>query len=254
MKKNIIPRILIILSVLTIAGLIFSFVNSFYGNPISAAIATSKIKSYVKDTYPDMDLEVPDATYNFKFDEYHSWVKSRISIDTCFEVSWSNGRINDSYEYDVENRGMTYRRLQTELDNTIEGIIKKEFPYETSIMFADFAEKEGNPESMELDMALDIKNPPIPVKLTTYILTDEVNDENLCARLLELSDIMKEHEISVSFYDVVLQEPMPEGEKAAPDGQSLYLYDFPADKLSEPDLIGLIKEHQKEWEEKYNKE
>lgn len=68
MKSKIIPRILICLSVILFAGLIFSFFNSFYGNPISAAFATSKIKAYVNNTYPDLDLEVPHAVYNFKIE------------------------------------------------------------------------------------------------------------------------------------------------------------------------------------------
>jgi hypothetical protein len=54
--------------------------------------------------------------------------------------------------------------------------------------------------------------------------------------------------------DLVLQEPLAGGEKAAPEGRSLYLYDFPSEKISEPDLAASIKEHQKEWEEENSKE
>lgn len=253
-KSKLIPRILICLSILIFAGLIFSLFNSFYGNPVSAAIATSKIKSYVNHTYPDLNLEVPSATYNFKTQGYYSQVKSGTSPDTCFSVSWSDGGLYDTYEYDVEKRDMTYRRLQTELDKTVEGIIQTELPYETSILLADFVLKEGDTNSLKLDMPLDIKNPPLPVSLTVDILTDEISYENLSARLLELSDLMKEYEIPVALFSVIIQEPAAGGEKAAPEGQSLYLYDFPSEKITEPDLIASIKEHQKEWEEENNKE
>jgi hypothetical protein len=201
-----------------------------------------------------MDLEVTGAKYNLKYGDYHSWAQSKTSTDTRFSVSWSNGKVTDSYEYDVKNHYMTYQRLCQELAKEIEDIISREFPYETSIVIGEFMDDGTDFSRLIMDQPLDSKYPPYPVELTVYILTSEVSYENLSARLLELSDIMGKHEIPVSMYSVVLQEPLPEGEKAAPGGQDLYLYDFPADKLKEPDLLAAIKEHQAEYEDEHSKE
>ena len=50
---------------------------------------------------------------------------------------------------------------------------------------------------------------------------------------------------------MVLQEPLPEEEKAAPDGKSLYLYEFPAEKidLEQKELITEMKSFQNERED-----
>lgn len=253
MKGSTIVRIILIGIILLVIGFAFSFFNAFYGNPISAAIATSKIRSYVKETYPEMNLEVPKATYNFKFDEYNSYVKSKTSVDTCFYVSVSNGKINDRYEIEVINKNNTFERLQKELDQTIGEILLKEFPYETSILIADFYTKDSDFSRLTLDMPFEITNLPFGVSLTVYILSNDISYENLKVKITELSKIMEKHNIPVDLFTVVLEEPMPEGEKAAPDGESLHLIDFPVEKLSEPNLIEAIKAHQKEWESLHSK-
>lgn len=98
--------------------------SSIYGNPISAALATSKIRSYVKETYPELDLVVPKAKYNFKLSEYKSHVRSKTSGDTHFDIGWSRRGINDSYEHEIANNFTTFRRLRDEFNDAVESIMK----------------------------------------------------------------------------------------------------------------------------------
>lgn len=232
------------LAALAIAGFLLLFVNSFVGNPVSAMLATSQIKSYVMDTYPDNDLKVEKARYNFKNSEYSSRVSSKSSIDTNFRVAWKNGRITDHYEYEVANRYTTYGRLQSEFDKAVEDIIVKEFPYQTSILFADLYKEDFS--NLELDMALNIQDPPLPASLTVYILSDEITYEVLRDRLLELFDIMTTHKIPIALYNVVIEQATEDGKDRLPGGESIYLFDFPAMYLGDSDLIGMIKAHQEE--------
>ncbi len=93
---------------------------SFYGNPISKAIANSKIEAYIRDTYPDIDLEVSKTVYNFKFEEYVANVQSKESVDTTFSVHWDDEGIRDSYDSEVIGRWNTYERLQREFSDALE--------------------------------------------------------------------------------------------------------------------------------------
>lgn len=248
MKNIKCSKIVLIITILLVMGFIINLVTSFYGNPISAAIATSKIRTYVDETYPNMELEVPKVKYNFKFEEYTSHIQSKTSSDTRFMVSWSNGKIYNSYDGDVVQRYSTYGRLQQEFSDKMKEIIKKEFLYETSMVFADMGKEDGDISSLTLDMALDITNPPIPTELSIYILTDDISYEFLSARLLEIYDIMGKYKVPIEVFSVVLEEPMEEGEKADPDGERIYLYDFPASEVLSDNLMERIKEHQTRWE------
>lgn len=253
MEKRKLVKILIGAVILVILSLIISVFNSFYGNPISASIATHKIQDYVKDTYPDMDLVVSKAKYNFKFSAYSSRVESLKSLDTKFSVGWSKGRISDDYEYEVKNHFTTYRRLQEELTNKFEEILEREFPYDTSIAFMDLTKDDSDLSQLQLDMSIDMSNPPVPTTVTVYILTDEVTYDFLTERLMDLARIMEKYAIHVDYYSVVL-EPKNEGqEKPAPGKEKLYLYDFPAENLKQQELIPLIEQHQSDWEKGHEK-
>lgn len=236
-------------------GFIANLVIAFYGNPISSAIATKKIRTYVSETYPNMELKVPKAVYNFKFDEHISHVKSKTSQDTHFDVSWVRGKIYDSYENFVTGRVNTFDRLSREFSDKVEQVIQKEFPYKTSILFADLGKEEQNIEFLTLDMPLDLSNPPMHAELVIYILSHDASYEFLSTRILELQQLMQKNNIPIDNYSVVVEEPLIEGEeKAAPDGERIYLYDFPSDKISSDNLIEVIKEHQKTWEASHQKE
>jgi hypothetical protein len=241
MKKNKFITILTSLFILAFLGYIAYCINAFTGNPISKAIATSKIRSYVNKTYSTLDLMVPEAKYNFKDSSYYSIVKSETSEDTHFSISYGNGRINDSYEYEIGNKYTTYSRLSNELDKTIEDILAKDFLYKTDMVLADFTAKLENYDKLTLDMPLDITNLPLPAQLSVYIYSDEINFDILAARMLEVRDIMKSHNIKIDIYSIILEDPDQEARKTGVGQETLYLYDFPADKIKEDGLADILK-------------
>ncbi len=251
-KGKILGRVIIAIILLLFIGFIFNIVNSIYGNPISAAIATSKIKIYIDRTYPEEDLEISKAIYNFKFDEYYSYVKSKTSEDTSFSVSWSKGQVTDDYEIQVKRHYATYKRLQRELDNKVEELIRQEFPCEISTIITHFYGDREDYSNLILDMPLDITNPPYPTMMTIYILSKEISYEILRDRLTELWAIMEENKTKIDYYTVIIQEPMsPEGEKAAIDGKSLGVYNFPAENIKSGNLMEEIKDAK--WQLQGNK-
>lgn len=245
----IFPLVLVVLLVVFVLNIVFSL----NGNPVTKAVASSRIREYVRENYPDMNLEVSKTGYNFKFGEYLSHIQSKDSTDTSFTVYWKDGNIEDTYEEDVINRWKTYERLQREFSKALEEIIAREFPYETSIVFGDLGNKGEDRSGLELDMSLDMKKLPAPATLTIYFYSREVSYELFEERLLEISGIMERHDISISYYNLVMEEPMEEGEKAKPDGQRIYLYDYPVQRLASENLVEDIKVHIAQWEKEHEK-
>jgi hypothetical protein len=247
MKKKTYFNIFLAITAFLLISFLFSIYNSFKGNPLSAKIADTKIRAYVNKTYPTLDLTVSETKYNFKDTAYFSRVQSKNSQDTCFTVSYCNGTVTDDYEYEVANKFTTYRRLSDLFNKDVENIISKDFPYVTSIVIADYGKGEIDLNKLILDMPYDIKNPPVPASLVVNCLSDEVTYEVLSKRLLELKAIMDNHHIPISIYSLVLE---PSVEKARNSGDnSLYLYDFPAEKIDNNNLINEIKKHQTAWEQ-----
>lgn len=244
--KTKVFKILSVFISLFILGYIIYFINAFTGNPVSSAIATKKITSYVNKTYTSLDLVIPKAKYNFKDSSYYSIVKSKTSKDTHFTISYGNGRINDSYEYEIGNKYTTFSRLSDELDKTIEDILKKEFPYQTDMVLADFAKDTDNYNKLTLDMPLDITDLPFPALLNVYIFSEEITYDFLADRMLEVKNIMNSHNIKIDTYSIILEDPDEEARKTGTGQETLYLYDFPADKIQEDGLADILKEYKEQ--------
>lgn len=253
MNKRRLGTIIIILILLFIIGVIFLFFDSFYGNPIGAAIAKHKITNYVQTKYPDMNLDMSKVKYNFKNDSYFSIIQSNKVDDIRFTVYFSSGELNDTYKNDVTGRYKTYDRLSREFDSRVEEIISKNFMHDIDFVLADFGKDDNDLRNLTLDMPLDLTNPPLPAYLSVYLYSSDVNYEKLSSCLMELYDIMNNNSIPIDFYSVVIREPLPEGEKAAPDGEHLHLFDFPAEKIQSNNLIIDIKEHIRAYEEEHEK-
>jgi hypothetical protein len=253
MKKIKWLSVILIAVMLLMVGFVVSFITAFYGNPITEMIVTSKIRSYVEETYPDLDLEVTKAVYNFKFQDYVSRVQSKTSVDTGFSVSWEDKTIHDTYENDVVKHYRTYERLQMEFSEIVEDTVGREFPYETYILFADFDKSMDDFSSLTLDMPLNTGEIPVPVSLTIYFYHDKINYEVFCDRLLELYDIMNKNNIRMDYYSVVMEEPPTKDEKTVHNGESIYLYDYPADRLASDHLIEDIKAYMAMYEKEHEK-
>lgn len=198
-------------------------------------------------------MNISKAQYNFKNKDYFCIIQSKEIKDMRFQISYSGKKFRDSYEYDVIGKYQTFVRLSNEFDKKVEELIKSAFPYPTDILIADFEKNDDNFSNLTLDMPLDITNPPYPAYLTVYILSEEISYDILSARLLELHNLMQKNRIPIKLYTVVIEEPMPDGEKAAPGGKDLHLFDFSVEKLESEDLIAAIKKHMQIYEEEHEK-
>ena len=243
----------LLIFVIVLIGFIANFFMAFFGNPITKLIATSKIEKYVLDTYPDQDLEVSSAVYNFKFGDYISHVQSRSSEDTVFTVSWHKGVVNDTYDQDVTKHYQTYIRLQNNLSKLVQDSIGKEFPYETFIVFADLDKSRDDFSMLTLDMPFDSAALPVPTTLTIYFYEDKINYEVFRTHILELRDVMKKNDIRIDYYSIVMEKTPEDGEKPTLNQESIYLYDYPADRLASDNLIEEIKEYMAGWESENRK-
>ena len=237
MKRKFL-KILAAVAALVLIAVLFLLTDSFVGNPVSAWIAARKIETYTAQTYPNMDLTVGKATYNFKNGEYFCMLQSSTSKDTAFSIGYKSGKLNDRYQSEVANRFTTYRRLSDELNKNIERIIAEEFPYETEMVIGDFskADQESIKKSLQLDMQLDMKNLPLPVCVTVYTYEENRTVEVLAHRLRELDRVMSANHIFPQEYSMVLIKR--NGAYLTED--SLGVYDFSRDNLKKDNCIELL--------------
>lgn len=126
-RTKISPKIIISILIIFIVFISVSIANSFYGNPISKAVAAKKINDYVISNYKDIDLNIEEPKYNFKFSEYYSNVYSKEDIDVHFFVRYRNNRIYDDYESDVLSGWNTIRRMGEEYTILVTPLLEEEF-------------------------------------------------------------------------------------------------------------------------------
>jgi hypothetical protein len=236
-------KILILISLLILV-VVFNFINSFTGNPVSAFIASGKIKDYAEVNYNDMDLELSEVKYNFKNSVYGCHVQSKKSEDTKFYIGYSHGIVSDDYEYEVANRFTTYRRLNKDFNEMVTNIIEKEYPYEATLIIGDLL---GDTQQLTPDVPLNLKDMPLQLSMTVNILSDIRNEEQLSALLLELHQLLLSKDIIIDQYTIRLEEPMPEESKPG-SGNNLYLLDFPAKNITgdKEAFINALRKHQLE--------
>ena len=228
--------------ILLILGFIFCFVNSFTGNPVSAFIAYHKIRDYAAINYPTLGLELSEVKYNFKNNAYGSHAQSKKSEDTKFYIRYSHGRVSDDYEYEVANHFTTYRRLSKDFDGMVTDIIKKEYPYATTLIIGDLV---GDTHQLIPDVPLNLNDMPLQLSLTVHVLSDLRNEEQMAVVLLKLHHLLLSRDIAVDQYTIRLEEPMPENSKPG-SGNNLYLENFPARNITDDQeiLASAIRKHQ----------
>lgn len=258
--KKILTGTKILIVVLLFLGVgILWIVNSFWGNPISAAIATTKIEEYVRINYPDLNAQIEPVSYSFKNGgSYHGLVRATDSVDTVFRVKWyKDGSMDDDYRYEVANLMTTLRRLDYDLDSTVEEIITEQFPHETRLVGCRHMEMPGQlaEDCLVRDMSFDILNPPLPIGLVVWCSADHPDYTVLAERMLELRDIMEYHRIPVAYYSVSVEFPyvMEEGKLRPIQWDDVAVHDFPAHRLNESNLPVVLEEYFIEWEKEHEK-
>lgn len=237
-------RILALVAALLLIGFLLIFLNGTVGNPISKAMAKSAAQEYVDDRYDDLQLELKDVVYNFKFSEYLVRYQSAASQDTAFAVYVDSfGHvIRDDYESEVLSLITTYRRLDGELRALGRELFRAEFA-EQDIDIAHLSGNLSDPrpftEYLTLDMPLDPHHPPFGVQAALWIFDEDVSYERMAELLLRMRKVCAEAEIPVTEYDVRIEW----GEDDARN--SLWLYDIPADLLNAEDLPAALRLQEK---------
>lgn len=230
--------------------LLMSFVNSFVGNPVSNTLAKKAAQRYIDKNYKDLNLNIQDSNYNFKFGSYFVFVKSAISEDTAFDIyvdSYGNV-ISDEYEYEIKNNFTTFRRLDKELGVIAKEIIGGNLDYDFENMAIPFV-KEADSVNLELDMKLDIHNPPLPLMIDVTLFNSDVSYSKIAEVAKALESVLQEQNIPVREYSIrilpLADKPQNENE-AVSWANALSVSSFPAERMDEKNLPQAMEQFETE--------
>ncbi len=215
---------------------IASLVNAFTGNPISGKLAQDSAQRYIDAHYSAFDLEISKASYNFKFDTYMVRATSKTSPDTHFSIDVDSfGHVeSDDYEGSVLSGSNTYRRLNEGYEDFVEPYIEKNMPYDFDMIIAQLDDREPSAMAkLKRDATYDVAEMPMKGLITVYLYSDDLSWENVAKVTLELNALLEKANLDVTEYTVVLE---PLIEKTENRGESFGIYDFPKEKLKNPDL------------------
>ena len=251
-KTRRILKILAAVLAFALIILILAAADSLVGNPISRAMAQHSIEKYVEETYPDLELTVDRARYNFKFGEYFAIASSPTSQDTFFAVHWRSGKVAwDDYESNVLQRSNTYFRLCRAYRDAVEPLIEEGLPWDFDMVLADLdSSGELDPQLLPLDMEADPYHLPLDTEISIYRYVGEVSWEAVAETALELDAFLRENGFEPDIYSVVLE---PGARKEDRTLDTLGVYDFPRELLASEDLPRVMEEHFIQWEQSWEK-
>jgi len=186
-KGKLALRIIALLAAAALIGLILFVANAFVGNPISSYMAGKAMDKYVKEHYSDLNLEIGEVKYNFKFSEYWALAQSRTSMDTHFNIYYRNGKITwDDYEGSVLGKFNTLTRWEDEYSDYIKPVLSKIDGLEehTSYVQIEKWEYEKANDNIRLDMKFDKQ---LPIDMSMTIRADLESDS-----LAEIAELLKQ--------------------------------------------------------------
>lgn len=227
-----------------------SLTNAFIGNPISASLATNSAQTYIGLQYPDLDLRVDRASYNFKFNHYMVRAKSQKSMDTYFTIYLDSfGHIlEDDYKETVLSGWNTYRRINEAFEVYTASLIRKNLPYEYDMVIGQLDDREpSSMRALKRDVDYELNAMPLKGLVTVYVYSEDLSWKNVAQVTLELDQVLEKAHIEVAEYTVVLEAKRDdEGNK----GESMGIYDFPKEKLTSPNLEKNMALFFEEWNKK----
>lgn len=240
-------KLVALTTALLVLGGVFHVFNGLFGNPISRALANSAANKYIQANYAQLNLEAKPAVYSLKTGSYSVAVQSKDSVDTHFAISCRpSGRVRgDDYAEAVLGGRNTFDRISDEYRDLVEPLIEAGLQYDIEILIADLNIPEDFIlENLPLDMEFDIHQNPLPAYVTLYVASDSLSWEQVAEVATELDSVMRQHNLPVAEYTVVLQL-LTEEEKP---GESLGAYDFPPELLQSTDLPGALEAHFIAWD------
>lgn len=231
------------------------FVNSLTGNPISKAIAKKSAIKYVEANYADLDVNYVRCGYSFKNGRYIVFFQSPTSEDTAFSVETaSNGKVKyDNYESSVVNKFNTFTRLSDELYKVTKTILEYNLKYDFEYAGIRFA-KETDETKFELDMELDISEPPDKLVADIVVFDAECSYERIAEIAKDVEQKMTEQRIPISYVSVRIIPLENKNKTNSTWVGSISINDFPTSLLGEPDLAKFMEQYEIEKNIELDKE
>jgi len=241
-KKTLLIVLAVILVIL--AGFGFRLYLSLNGSLIRKFVMTKQVKQYVAQVYPDEDLEVDFAAYDFKMCGYFCNVHSPEGGDLYFSVyEDGDGNLSDDFVLRVLAKENTISRLSRSLDDFTKAFIAENFPHRTSLVMCDTATEitDSVRDSLRLNMPFDIAGFPLPCEMIVWVETagDEPSREEMAERLRELYAATKETFPFVTHYSMSIQDRYVETDgECGPEDYSgeISVYEVPAEIIDTPKL------------------
>lgn len=223
-NKSILLRILAAAVALTLIVFLLIFANGLIGNPVSRFLANQAARKYVNAKYPELNLKLDKANYDFKSGRYYVHAKSTSSIDTHFTIHLSaTGKIGrDDFEHRVLKKSNTFERINNSYHNQVKALFDSDkFPYKTDIDFGNLQTYYENlpygsiygikHEELELDQEYDVMELGKEAgQLTLYVEDGDLTIERAAAIMLDIRKIFDEHDITFYAMNFNLQEARTE--------------------------------------------
>lgn len=213
-RKCMRNRIVLGVVVALVIALTYTAFVSFNGSFLFKAKFTKLAEAYVSEHYAERNFQVEKAGYDFKTHSYFCKVSDPESADTYFNVYPENGNgdLRDDYDARVTSFGNTWLRLNHELSQTADELLK-DMPWRYRTLFCTFSEDmKMHQDKMYLDMPLDLNNLPGLTELTIYIETDneEPTWEEAEDKLIQIKEYCDSKGIHPDYFCFKLEYPYEE--------------------------------------------
>jgi len=261
-KKKETVRIILWITAAVFIAIAGWFINAFFGNPVSAALARHTAGKRLEEQYAGTDYRIERVAYSFKDSCYHAFIVSPSSADTkfSFTISLSGKLLVDSYE-NVTSGWVTAMRLDEEYRALADSVFDSDsFPYECDISFGML---EFCPEGMEageetgiasyaIDQSSLVRDGEYDIRLLgsqaghliIYVSSDTPTPEKAAEIMQDIRRIFDREGVPFAAVDLTLRVPKPD-EGPWPE-EFVSITDLRYDEIEEPDLADRIREADEE--------
>lgn len=224
--------ILAMIPLALIGVMLLSFIRSFYNNWIAENEANRRLPEYVRQTYPELDLTLSQATLEPKSSAYYAIARSATSPDTHFEVRWNRiGSISDDYKNKVLEGVNTLERLGHEMNTEIELLLKGMFSDQLQRHITTFIGREGVGHRPPLDTPFS-RDLQIPAIIYLDLIGADPTLEDAAQKMQQADALLKHERYSVRSYRVQVRDH---------DAKQGYDISINADRINER-LVEELKE------------
>lgn len=235
--------------------------SGFFGNPLSKHIVKTKSEEYINEKYSDTDYYIEKVFYSFKDNRYHTFIKSKSSIDTYFSLKFDSfgNFIYNNFDSLVTSKHNTFDRINKEYRDKTDSLLNK-MPYKSNIEFGEIKSNEHSDDmiefgidvgSLELDKKYDIYELGKSYgSITYYVYDKDVSVEKIKEILLKLKNEFDSNH--TSFYAINLYLKDIEGYEEKKYKEVINIESFLYSDIKEDIIEGKIKESIIKTKEHYN--